>query len=277
MSNRKYELYVEMLEKEQEYYNRDKVIEYFIDKCKQNRHDHDLFNYLNELFELRGYGIRFKMPLYDTVKSFDYDEYKIITSGVGKSKSKTIDFINYLHDVGSRRLFITSMYLIKMKYLEEIGIVSSDNLYIKDCIDKNKNLQEALFDEYKSEDIVVKEAINYIKQEVLGKIVSAGFDDYEYYYWWNEFVLDSEYLLYSIGDYKIANTIKIIFKMLEKDFIGIYKEKKYYPKVEKAATYINKIDYNLVKEYLIKYKDVVSQLIDDGYVLFYRNLESRRK
>ena len=277
MKNDIYSLYLELRKKEVELLNKDKVIEYFYKICEENRYDYDLFDNINYLFKVRGYGVVFEKPKYGSKKDFNHDEYVTLTAKVALSKDKTMTLINYLKDVGSRRLTLSALYLIKIKYLIDENVFKTNNSYIKECYENDYSLLDALFKNYKSNDEEIKKGIDYIKYHVLGKLTQMGFDEYEYYYWWNEFVLDSEYLLYSIGDYKISNTIKVIFKIVEREFIDIYKTKQYYTKFDKTETYLSKIDNKLIEEYLEKYKYVVPKLIDDGYVLLYRSLESRRK
>lgn len=277
MSNDMYSLYLELRRKEVEFLNKDKVIDYFYKKCEVNREDYDLFENINYLFKVRGYGVVFEKPKQGSNKKFNHDEYRTLTSKVALSKDKTISLINYLKDVGSRRLTLSSLYLIKIKHLVDANIIKTNNPYLKECYQNDYSILDSLFKNYKSEDEEIKGGIDYIKHHVLAKLTEMGFDKYDYYFWWNEFVLDSEYLLYSIQDYKVSNTIKVIFKIVEREFIDIYKNKQYYTKFDKTENYLSKIDNKLIEEYLEKYKYIVPKLLDDGYVLLYRSLESRRK
>ncbi|MBR3890674.1 MAG: hypothetical protein IKJ30_01205 [Bacilli bacterium] len=259
-----------MIRLENTYFSEEEVILYFVDLYGLNPEDIDLLNDVNELFDERGYNCFFLMPSAKH-KKFDLDEYCGYASKfVTKSKDKTLALIKYLKEVNSHRVTNTTLHLIKIKYLVDEGLLDSSNSYIKKCYDENSNLRDTLFQEYMGKDENIKSAIKEIKENILTKIGGYG-DDYNKYPYY-EFIVDTEYLLYSINNYKYSNMIKLMFLMVEEEYLkrtgGQYSDK--FENIGKYLSMIKKAD---VKWYLEKHNEYIGSYNHDGYVQFYRHLE----
>lgn len=256
--------------KENIYTSEEAVVNYFKELYFNNIDDMDLLNDINTLFYVRGYNVMFLMPLAEHKKEFDLEEYKDVSKGLTNSFEKTFEFIKYLNDLNSFRISNLSLYLINIRHLVDANILDINNAYIKECYEKNLDLRETLFQDYMSIDSKVKEAIKDIKEKVLVLLGGYGtdFNAFPHY----EFLVDTEFMLYSIGDFKKTNMIKLMFKIVNKEHLMRTKNQ-YSTKYFEANKYLG----NIKKEYFTWYieKHSKEHYENDGYVQFYRHLEMR--
>lgn len=259
-----------MVKLENTFFSEEEVILYFADMYGNDVNNINLLNDINELFDERGYNCYFLMPSVKH-KEFDLDEYCSYASKfVTRSKDKTLSLINYLKKLNSHRITNATLHLIKIKHLVDAGLMNSNNPYIKKCYDDNLDLRDTLFQKYNCKDENIKASIKYIKENILTKLGGYG-DDYNKYPYY-EFIVDTEYLLYSINNYKFSNMIKLMFLMVEKDYLK-RTGSQYSEKYENIGKYLTMIDKSDVKCYLDKHKEYIDSYAHDGYVQFYRHLE----
>lgn len=121
-----------------------------------------------------------------------------------------------------------------------------------------------------SNDKDVREAIKTIKEKVLPSLGGYG-EDYNLYPYF-EFIIDTEFMLYSIGDFKKTNMVKLMFKIVNKEHLMRTKNQyssKYFE--------VNKYLGNIKKEYVNWYiqKHTKNHYENNGYVQFYKHLEVR--
>ena len=259
-----------MILKENLYTSEEKVVNYFKELYFNNIDDMDLLNDINEIFYFRGYNVKFLMPLVEHKKVFDIDEYREKSKGLTNSLAKTNNFISYLKDLNNHRITNLSLYLINIRHLVDDGILNINNEYIKKCYEKNLDLRETLFSNYMSDDLTIKEAIKDIKEKVLVKLGGYG-NDYNLFPYY-EFLVDTEFMLYSIGEFKNINMIKLMFKIVDRVHL-LRTKNQYSTKFENANKYLGKIKKEYVKWYIDKHSK--ERYENDGYVQFYRHLKMR--
>lgn len=259
-----------MNRKENLYSSEEAVVNYFKELYFNNLDDMDLLNDVNELFYVRGYNVMFLMPLVEHKIKFNIDEYREKSKGLTNSFTKTYEFINYLKDLNDHRVTNLSLYLINIKHFVDAGILDVDNSYIKECYEKNMDLRETLFSNYMSNNQNIKDAIKTIKEKVLVMLGGYG-DDYNLFPYY-EFLIDTEFMLYSIGEFKHTNMIKLMFKIVDKKHL-LRTKNQYSTKFEDANKYLGKIKKDFVTWYINKHSK--EKYENDGYVQFYRHLEMR--
>lgn len=251
-------------------FSEEEVIATLIHIYGKNMDNIDLLNDINEVFYERGYNCHFLMPSVKH-KKFDVDEYCSYASKfVTKSSDKTMKLMDYLKEINSHRVTNMTLHLIKIKYLVDANILDINNSYIKKCYDENLDLREALFRDYLSENKDIIDAIKAMKEDVLTRIGGYG-DDYNKFSYY-EFILDTEFMLYSINNYKFSNMIKLMFLMVEEDHLKRLGSQ-YSTKYEDVGKYLTMIDKKYIKWYIEKHDSHVNSYKHDGYVQFYRHLE----
>lgn len=260
-----------MIKLENTILNEDKVIAYFVQLYEKDLKNMRLLENINQLFWERGYNTELLMPL-EKHKEYDVDEYIEKSKSVSRSKIKTFEFMRYLDQINFHIVTMTSLHLINIKYLIEEGMLDSNNFYVKKHIDLKSSLRDLLFEGYMSEDEETQKVIRDIKEKLLVLLGGFGEDYNEFPY--NEFIIDTEYLLYSLNDYKKSNSIKLMFKMANKEHYARLNNQ-YSTKFEDVAVFLRSINKDLVNWYLNKHKEYINDYERDGYVQFYRHLEVR--
>lgn len=267
--------------KEHQYLSTDKVVSFFIKLCEIQETNLELFYHLNKLFEEKGYGVRFVYRK-STSSQLDMKKYLTIISRIHTSKSKTRELIAYLRKVNNYKITMASLYLIRIDFLVDEGLLNiENNKYLKSCYFKKMNVDEALYKEYFSDNKEIADGISILKNNLIA--VLGGFhDDYNVQYKHNEFLLYTNAIIYAAKNYKYMNSIKILFKISDKKYYDGYINKPYFASFEKgneSITYIKnklirKYNVNIIKKYIEKFA-YESSYFDDGYSFFYKVIKNK--
>lgn len=231
---------------------------------KEHKFNRDYMFDLNDVLYFRGYSFQYDIPPLEK-RIFDKDEYALVIENSTKSKDKTNNLILYLKEVNDWRLSLCSLHALKTKYLVELGILPSDNVYINNNL--KSNLRDLFFNAYFSKDYDV----------ILPCLEKVGilYSTLNYMI----FRLDIEFLLWSIEQkdknkgFIKANTIKIAFNIAPLDFF-IRNDKYYYDQqfAEKLNQYLKLIDRKSLDFVKNEWNDKIEQLDDTGYKLLFKIL-----
>ena len=205
---------------------------------KKHNFDKDYMYSINDVVHNRGYCFQFDVPN-ERKTQFNLEQYISLISNASKSKSKTIELINYLNEIKDHRLSFASIHAIKIKFLVELGFLPNNSEYINNHL--RENFRDLLFESFNGD----KDAYELL----LTALEKIGFEytSLPYFQFW----LDMEYLIWTIErvdkrkGYIKVNTIKVAFGIAPRSYFE-RGDKKYYDASfsKKLNNYLKQIDKN---------------------------------
>lgn len=219
---------------------------------------------LNDTLFNRGYSFQFEVKR-EKLK-FDSKTYCELITNVTKSKDKTNQLMTYLRDVGDRRLTLSSIHLLKIRYLIDLGYLPTDN----EIIIQNKNMSlRDFFNIY----FYDKE----IKAMIIKLFTKIGILYAELYF--DLFAIEMEHLLWTIErddknyGYLKVNTLKIALNIAPKEYFEKDGKQYYNPKFSKVTKdYLKLIDKNEISKIKARWGEDGYETDNSGYRLLYKIL-----
>ena len=249
---------------EEEHLTEKEIFQRTIELVISHEFEKDYMYDLNDTLFNRGYSFQFDVKR-EKLK-FDSETYYNLITNVTKSKDKTNQLITYLREVGDRRLTLSSIHLLKIRYLIDLEYLPNDN----DLINQSRNMSLKDFFNLNFYNKEIKNMIIKLFTKLGILYAELNFD---------LFAIEVEHLLWTIErddnnyGYLKVNTLKVALNIAPKEYFEKDGKQYYNPKFSKVTKdYLKLIDKNEISKIKARWGSDGYETDNSGYRLLYKIL-----